>query len=133
MSDDNHTRSNFDACRACLSVGDGQQEIIMSTTLPDKTEPTIRFEYLNWIATGPLPRDMTQSRRLHEPNFRISTTDPITGHDIEDVTGHPSLVDGDLTVYFDTEETRKAFLNMPLNHPKHCLPFPATDEDDRGG
>ena len=105
----------------------------MSLTSPNKTEPTIKFEYLNWVATGPLPRDMTQSRRLHEPNFRISTTDPMTGHDIEHMTGQPSLVDGDLTVYFDTEATRKAFLDMPLNHPKHCLPFASTDEDDRGG
>ena len=133
MGSDNHTRSNIDACRARHSAGDGQQEIIMSINLPHNTGPTIKFEYVNWVASDPLPRDKTQSDRLHEPNFRISTTDPMTGHDIEDVTGHPSLVDGDLTVYFDTEETRKAFLNMPLNHPKHCLPFPATDEDDRGG
>lgn len=105
----------------------------MSIDLPHNTEPAIKFESLNWVATGPLPRDMTQSSRLHEPNFRISTTDPMTSHDIEDVTGHPSLVDGDLTMYFDTEATRKAFLEMPLNHPNHCLPFAATDEDDRGG
>ncbi len=105
----------------------------MSITLPAEMASAIKFEYLNWVASDPLPRDKTQSRRLHEPDFRISTTDPMTGHDIDNATSHPSLVDGDLTIYFDTEATRKAFINMPLNHPNHCLPFAATDEDDRGG
>ena len=105
----------------------------MSITSHAKMEPAIKFEYLNWVASGPLPRDKSQSHRLHEPESRISTTDPMTGHDIENATTHPSLVDGDLTVYFDTEATRKAFIDMPLNHPNHCLPFAATDMDDRGG
>ena len=98
----------------------------MSLTTSSEMASSIKFEYLNWVATGPLPRDRTQSRRLHEPGFRVSTTDPMTGHDIENATSHPSLVDGDLTIYFDTEATRKAFVDMPLNHPKHCLPFAAT-------
>lgn len=105
----------------------------MPIASPHNTESTIKFEYLNWVATSPLPRDKTQSHRLHEPKFRISTTDPMTGHDIDDAISHPSLVDGDLTIYFDTEATRKAFIEMPLNHPNHCLPFAPTDEDDRGG
>jgi hypothetical protein len=95
--------------------------------------PTIKFEFLNWVATDPLPRDQTQSRLLHEPTYRVCTTDPMTGHDIEDVTGHPSILNGNLTIYFDTEETRKAYQKIPLNHPNEHLPYPASDEDDRGG
>ena len=51
----------------------------------------------------------------------ISTTDPITGRDIPDVTGHPHVVEGDhyhdLTIYFESEETREAYLNIPIEHP----------------
>ena len=105
----------------------------MSMLSPRQATPVIKFEYLNWIATTPLPRDRSQSHRLHEPAYRINTIDPITGDDIENVTSHPSLVDGSLTVYFATEATRKAYINMPLNHPTLHLPFAHTNEDDRGG
>jgi hypothetical protein len=70
---------------------------------------------------------------LHEPEYRINTIDPMTGDDIENVTSHPSLVDGSLTIYFETDATRKAYLNMPLDHPNLQLPYPATADDDRGG
>jgi len=77
--------------------------------------------------------NQAQSRRLHEPEHRINTIDPMTGKDIEDVTSHPSLMDGNLTVYFETEATRKAYLDMPIDHPNLSLPYPAADDDDRGG
>ena len=91
------------------------------------------FEYLNWLATDALPRDRTQSQRLHEPEYLINTIDPMTGNDIEDVTSHPSLVDGNLTIYFETEANRSEDQDMQLNHPNLRLPYPATDDDDRGG
>jgi len=77
--------------------------------------------------------DTTQSRLLHEPTFRICNIDPITGNDIPNAITHPSLVDGNLTIYFETVDTLKAYINMPLNHPNKSLPFPASDDDDRGG
>jgi hypothetical protein len=95
--------------------------------------PVIKFEYLNWIAADPLPRDQSQSHRLHEPGHRINTIDPMTGKDIENVTSHPSLADGNLTMYFETDGTRKEYLAMPVNHPNLHLPYPSTDDDDRGG
>lgn len=110
-----------------------QQEITMLTSSPSRTNPTIKFEYLNWVGTDPLPRDQTQSRRLHEPEHLINTIDPMTGHDIEDVTSHPSLEDGNLTIYFETEASRKAYQGMPLNHPNLRLPYQSADHDDRGG
>lgn len=105
----------------------------MDTSTTSAKNKAIKFEYLNWLASDPLPRDQTQSHRLHEPEHLINSIDPMTGHDIEDVTNHPSLVDGKLTIYFETEATRKAYLGMPLNHPNLRLPYPATLDDDRGG
>jgi hypothetical protein len=70
---------------------------------------------------------------LHEPDHLIGTIDPMTGRDIIDVNSHPSLVDGNLTIYFESEETMAAFEQMPLNHRcEHALGNPAADMD-RGG
>jgi hypothetical protein len=74
----------------------------MSISSPSHATPAIKFEYLNWLATDPLPRDKTQSHRLHEPEHLITTIDP-------------------------------AYQDTPLNHPNLRLPYPGTDEDDRGG
>jgi len=105
----------------------------MLTSTHSRTAPALGFESLNWVASDPLPRDQTQSHRLHEPEHRINTIDPMTGDDIKDVRSHPSLEDGNLTVYFETEATRKAYLDMPIDHPNLHLPYPAADDDDRGG
>ncbi|MCW8964095.1 MAG: hypothetical protein OQL16_09875 [Gammaproteobacteria bacterium] len=80
-----------------------------------------------------LERDKTQSHRLHEPEYRMNTIDPMSGRDIENVTTHPSMKDGNLTMYFESEDTKRAFLKMPIDQPNRKLPFPATDNDDRGG
>jgi hypothetical protein len=93
----------------------------------------LRFEELNWVATPPLPRDREASHLLHQPDHLIGTIDPITGHDIGAVAGHPFIVDGKLTIYFESEETRIAFLNTPLNHPYEHLPGNPSELDDRGG
>ena len=103
----------------------------MSTLSPNHATPVIKFEYLKWIAADPLPRD--QSQRLHDPEYRINTIDPMTGDDIDNVKSHPSLADGNLTMYFETDATRMAYINMPLDHPNLHLPYPATADDDRGG
>ena len=105
----------------------------MLKTSFSRAPPTIGFNSPNWVGTAALPRDRTQSRRLHEPEYRIDTIDPMTGENIKDITGHPSLVDGNLTIYFASEATRKAYIDLPLNRPNRCLPFAASDEDDRGG
>ncbi len=95
--------------------------------------PAIRLEDLNWVATSPLPRDQEQSHRLHEPDHLIGTIDPITGNDIGDVRGHPSLVDGNLTIYFESEETKTEYVHTPVNHPyEHSIGSPSNDID-RGG
>ena len=105
---------------------------MLTSTFP-RTATALKFESLNWVATDPMPRDQAQSHRLHEPEHRINSIDPMTGNDIGDVTNHPSLEDGNLTVYFETEATRNAYIDLPIDHPNARLPFPASDDDDRGG
>jgi YHS domain-containing protein len=105
----------------------------MNSKNPLQHSPSIRFEELNWVASSDLPRDQEQSHRLHEPDHLIGTIDPMTGRDIIDVTGHPSLVDGKLTIYFESEKTKEEFEQMPLNHPyEHDLGNLPADME-RGG
>ena len=105
----------------------------MNNQKPLQRSQHIRFEELNWVASSALPRDRDQSHRLHEPDHLIGTIDPMTGRDIINVIEHPSLVDGNLTIYFESEETKAEFKQMPLNHPyEHALGKPAADMD-RGG
>ena len=80
----------------------------MFTLSTSQTTPTTKFEYLNLVSNDPLPRDQSQSNRLHEPDHLINSIDPMTGRDIGDVTNRPSLVGGNLTIYFETEASRKA-------------------------
>ena len=96
----------------------------MNKSATQKT-PAISFGELNWVATTPLPRDQKQSHRLHEPNYLVGTIDPVNGHDTGDVKGHPLLADGNLTIYFGSEETKEEFLKTPVNHPfEHSLGKP---------
>lgn len=52
---------------------------------------------------------------------RVETTDPITGRDITDLTGKPYIVDRgseeELVIYFESEDTRRQFLEIPVEHP----------------
>jgi YHS domain-containing protein len=98
-----------------------------------KQNNTTSLQHFNWGPTETMQRDKEQSSRLHEPTFRIMTTDPISGMDVDDYMSHCSLLDGNLTIYFETEENCKGYQKMPINHPNEHLPFSATDEDDRGG
>jgi YHS domain-containing protein len=88
--------------------------------------------YFNGIGNI-LDRDKTQSRRLHEPEHRMNTIDPMNGNDIDNVLAHPSIKDGNITMYFESEDTKQAYIKMPINHPNRILPFPVSENDDRGG
>lgn len=52
---------------------------------------------------------------------RICTTDPINLHDIPDREGLPYVVVGDrndnLTIYFENEENKQKFLDIPVESP----------------
>lgn len=70
----------------------------------------------------------------------ISTTDPMTGRDIPDLEGRPFVVEGthynDLTIYFESEETKRAYLDIPLERVggegrvHSILDNPANDMND---
>jgi len=105
----------------------------MNISTPTQHPPVQGIENLNWVASDPLPRDREQSHRLHEPEHLINTIDPITSRDIEDVSGHPYIVDGNLTIYFESEKTRQAYKETPIDHPYARLPDNSSEEVDRGG
>ncbi len=73
-----------------------------------------------------LQRDQEPSHNLHEPQSMISTIDPITGNDVGDVVNKPSLVDGNPTMYFESEQTRQAYLEEQKNH---TLNLPGDNEE----
>lgn len=97
-----------------------------ATELNDST--VHNFNALNYVATDALSRDAEQSHRLHEPGQRLTGIDPITAHDIDDLSGKPYIVDGDVVMYFESEATRQLFCDMPINHP-----FPVIDNPNQDG
>jgi hypothetical protein len=104
----------------------------MRSSAPTPNADTLAFDTLNWVATESLPRDQTQSRRLHEPESMISTIDPITGRDIDDAPGHPYLVDGNMVMYFESEDTRRVYLDTPIDHPVRLPDNPDEDGEAEG-
>lgn len=52
---------------------------------------------------------------------RIERTDPISSKTIDDPTGPPYVVEGDrnhsLLIYFESEANRRAYLDIPVEHP----------------
>lgn len=90
------------------------------------------FNAINYVGVENLPREGVQSHRLHEPEQMISSIDPITGRDIDDLAGKPYLVDGIITMYFETEETRQAYIDEPTDHPFHLIDNPYDEGIDEG-
>jgi len=106
------------------------KEFVMN--ISDQGFTVHNFTVLNYVATDPLERDQTQSRRLHEPEQILSSTDPMTGREIDDLAGHPYLIDGNVTMYFETEATRQEFMEMPIDHPFHLVDNPTDEGYDEG-
>ncbi len=54
---------------------------------------------------------------------RLSTTDPISLHDVNDLAGKPYLVEGtpdnDLTIYFENEVNRHEYEDIPVERPSN--------------
>lgn len=105
----------------------------MSISTDTQHTHPIKFDNLNWVASDPLLRDQEQSHRLHEPDHRINTIDPITGRDIDNVIGHPSIVDGNLTIYFESEKSRRTYQETPIDHPYSGSTGKPSEDMDRGG
>lgn len=78
--------------------------------------------------------DMILSRNQppeKQSEYMITNIDPITGKDISDVEGHPFVQDGNVIIYFESEETKKAYLGMPLTK-MHNLADSNVDGLDKG-
>ena len=66
---------------------------------------------------------------------RIETTDPITGHDIEDLYGKPYVVEGagtpnDRVIYFESEDSRQKYLEGGAEHLRgHQLNLDGSSDD----
>ena len=79
-----------------------------------------------------LSRDKEPSHNLHEPQSMISTIDPITGRDIGRVEGKPSIVDGNMTMYFESEQTRQAYIDTNKSHTLNLPDNPNEDGEAEG-
>lgn len=79
-----------------------------------------------------LERDKEPSHRLHEPEGMISTIDPISGADIGNVEGKPYLVDGNMKMYFESEQTRQAYMDQSKNHTLNLRDNPDADGEAEG-
>ncbi len=88
----------------------------------------LAFDASNGAASDVLLRDQGQSHRLHEPGLMISSVDPITGQEIEDLAGRPYIIDGNMVIYFESIETRQAYRDIPIDHP-----FKLQDNSDQDG
>ncbi len=55
----------------------------------------------------------------------ITTTDPITGEDISNPEVKPFIIEGEgplaVKVYFESEETRRLYLDIEVEHPGQDL------------
>ena len=99
----------------------------MRTSMSMESTTVHLCDSLNYVATDAMPRDRTQSSRLHEPTQMITTIDPISGRDIEDLAGRPYIVDGNIVMYFEPEATRQAYLDTPIDHPLRLADNPTED------
>ena len=99
----------------------------MKTKAQPRSSTIRRFDSLNYVATDPETRDQTQSQRLHEPSVLMSTIDPISGRDISEFEGKPYIVDGNMVMYFESEENKQAYLDTPMDHPVRLPDNPTED------
>jgi hypothetical protein len=65
---------------------------------------------------------------------RIETTDPMTLRNIDDLSGKPFLVERsageDLVIYFESEETRRQYLAIPVEHPAEDYLIPDNPQEE---
>jgi hypothetical protein len=76
------------------------------------------------------------AERSHPHFERQERTDPITAHTIVDTEGHPWVQEGDpddgLTIYFDSEDSRRAYEAIPVERPERDLTRTLSNDVDEG-
>jgi hypothetical protein len=110
-----------------MLIADSAREVRMKTSSQQNDSVIHRFDSLDYVGTDPMARDREQTHRLHEPDMMVTSIDPITGRDIEDLEGHPYIVDGNLVIYFESEKTRQEYLDTPA---EHSVPLPDNPIDE---
>lgn len=67
---------------------------------------------------------------------RITTTDPISLHDVHNLSGKPFLVEGDdyndLTIYFNNETNKKIYQDIPVECPAKNFSHDVGNNTDEG-
>lgn len=104
----------------------------MKTAIELNDSTVNNFNALNYVGTDALPRDAEQSHRLHEPEQRLTGIDPISGCDIDDLSGKPYIVDGNVVMYFESETTRQEYRDTPIDHPFPLIDNPYEDGEAEG-
>ncbi len=60
----------------------------------------------------------------------VQTTDPITGNDVRDLDNAPYVEDGGLKIYFESDESKRVYLDIEVEHPgedfEHSLDNPVS-------
>jgi hypothetical protein len=75
---------------------------------------------------------------LHaEAAMRVSTTDPISGNDVKDLANAPFLIegagDGALKIFFESEDNKRAYLDIEVEHPGNDLSVSLDNPAPMGG
>ena len=97
---------------------------------------TLTFTRNNFLKSSTqksLPRDKTQSCRIHEPIFCIPLLGPITGKNVTKINTKLQPVDGNLTLNFTPAAHRKAYLGKPDNLSNVRQTYPANSKDIQDG
>ena len=67
---------------------------------------------------------------------RLSTTDPISLHDVNNLEGKPFIVEGnhynDLTIYFENETNRQIYEDIPVECPANDFSHDVGNNTDEG-
>ena len=67
---------------------------------------------------------------------RLSTTDPISLHEVIDLEGKPYLVEGthynDLTIYFENQQNRQTYKDTPVECPSSDFSHDVGNNIDEG-
>ena len=65
---------------------------------------------------------------------RLSTTDPISLHEVNNLEGKPYLVEGsrynDLTIYFENKQNRQVYEDIPVECPAKDFTHDVGNNDD---
>lgn len=88
-----------------------------------------RNNFLKSFIQESLPRDKTQSCRIHEPLFYIPLFDPITGKNVTKINTKLQPVDGNFT----PAAHRKAYMSKPDNLSNVRQTYPANSKDTQDG